>query len=76
MDTDKSLKEELWEKYCLIGTAENPTDTMYYEGFCEALKAYSKEIGQYYLGYCKEQNGMDYCKNCGLSEESLYSVLK
>ena len=33
----------------------------------EKLKKYIKEC----LNYCKEQNGMPYCKNCGLDKEAL-----
>lgn len=33
-------------------------------------------IDKNYLAYCREQNGMEYCKNCGLSKESLEELLR
>lgn len=48
--TDNPYKEieALWEKHCIEGTFDTPTDTMYYEGFVDAIKeaiASAKEEG-------------------------------
>jgi len=32
-------------------------------------------IDKNYLEYCRKQNGMDYCKNCGLDKEGLRQLL-
>jgi hypothetical protein len=45
-------KDKLWNEHCIKGNEHNPTDTMYYEGFMEAidqtikskLEAVEKEI--------------------------------
>lgn len=34
-----------------------------------------KLIDKYYLQYCREQNGLDHCKNCGLNIEELEKLL-
>lgn len=34
-----------------------------------------KLIDKYYLQYCREQNGLDHCKNCGLNIEELKKLL-
>lgn len=42
----------------------------------EIIKTAIDLIEKEYLTYCKEHNGLPYCKNCGLSRESLEKLLK
>ena len=37
-------KDKLWNEYCIKGNEHNPTDTMYYEGFMEAIDKTNKYI--------------------------------
>jgi hypothetical protein len=44
MLTDQE-KDKLWNEHCIQGNEHNPTDTMYYEGFMDAIdKAYQTGI--------------------------------
>jgi len=45
----------------------------------EELEKFAKKIIkniQKYLNHCQRQNGMPYCKNCGLSKECIKEIKK
>jgi hypothetical protein len=35
-----------------------------------------EKLDKNYLGYCREHNGLPYCKNCGLDLEELRNLMK
>jgi len=42
----------------------------------QTLKEVLDYLQTHYLDYCKEQNGLNYCKNCGLSSEDIIKHFK
>ncbi|MEK6879805.1 MAG: hypothetical protein AABY22_09375 [Nanoarchaeota archaeon] len=68
----KGYFEEFIPEDSFNGTKENIfqiVKSFIYQQRTEVLEEVSEKIDKYFLDYCRNQNGLSSCKNCGLDED-------